>query len=72
MRNLLDVVVKKLESSVPKYSLIGDSIFFDLKHFPWAKKLEANWTLIGKSLIKYCNTQIHCQISKITPTAAHC
>jgi beta-hydroxylase len=55
MKDYVSVIVKspivqKLESLVPKYSLVGDSIFFDTEQFPWAKELEANWPVIRKEL----------------------
>lgn len=55
MKDYVSVIVKspivqKLESLVPKYSLVGDSIFFDTEQFPWAKELEANWQVIRKEL----------------------
>lgn len=43
-------VVQKLENLVPKYSLVGDSIFFGTEQFPWAKELEANWKIIRQEL----------------------
>ena len=50
MKKLLDAIVKKLESMVPEYSLVGDSIFFDTQQFPWAEELEANWKVIRQEL----------------------
>lgn len=55
MKDYVSVIVKspivqKLERLVPKYSLVGDSIFFDTEQFPWAKELEANWPVIRKEL----------------------
>ncbi|KAF3887661.1 MULTISPECIES: aspartyl/asparaginyl beta-hydroxylase domain-containing protein [Nostocales] len=43
-------IVKRLESLVSAYSLVGDSIFFDKEQFPWANKLETNWLVIRKEL----------------------
>lgn len=43
-------IVQKLENLVPKYSLVGDSIFFETEQFPWAKELEVNWQVIRKEL----------------------
>ncbi|MGC9502601.1 aspartyl/asparaginyl beta-hydroxylase domain-containing protein [Baaleninema sp.] len=42
--------VRQLENLVPKYSLVGDSVFFTTEQFPWSKKLEANWHLIREEL----------------------
>ncbi|MBW4652769.1 MAG: aspartyl/asparaginyl beta-hydroxylase domain-containing protein [Kaiparowitsia implicata GSE-PSE-MK54-09C] len=50
MNALLKSVTKKLEAMVPEYSLVGDSTFFTTDQFPWAKDLEANWTVIRKEL----------------------
>jgi ornithine lipid ester-linked acyl 2-hydroxylase len=50
MKGLLPAVIKKLESLVPEYSLVGDSTFFSIDQFPWAKELEANWQVIRKEL----------------------
>ena len=60
MKDLINVIVKKLEkwilkdssleSLVAKYSLVGDSIFFSTEQFPWAKELEANWMVIQQEL----------------------
>lgn len=43
-------IVKWLEDLVPKYSLVGDSVFFDKALFPWADELEANWSVIRQEL----------------------
>jgi ornithine lipid ester-linked acyl 2-hydroxylase len=42
--------VKKIEALVPKYSLVGDSVFFSKDYFPWAEELEANWQVIRQEL----------------------
>ena len=38
------------EKLIPKYSLIGDTAFFDSKQFDWTTEIEANWVLIRKEL----------------------
>lgn len=43
-------IIQKLESLVPAYSLVGDSIFFSTDQFPWAKQLEDNWRVIRQEL----------------------
>lgn len=43
-------LVKKLESLVPKYSRIGDSVFYDPQIFPWTALLESNWETIRREL----------------------
>lgn len=43
-------IVKTLEGLVPKYSLVGDSVFFDKAQFPWTEQLEANWQVIRQEL----------------------
>lgn len=50
VQNTLNSVVQFLENQVPKHSLVGDSVFFDHHHFPWAKQLEANWKVIRDEL----------------------
>ena len=60
MKNLIDIIVKNLEKAVlkdswledlvGKYSLVGDSAFFDPEQFPWTKELEANWMVIRQEL----------------------
>lgn len=50
MKGLLDKAAKKIESMVPEYSVIGESIFFDKSQFPWAEELEANWRVIRQEL----------------------
>jgi ornithine lipid ester-linked acyl 2-hydroxylase len=50
MNERLMQLIKKIESLVPEYSLIGESIFFDKSHFPWADMLEANWRVIRQEL----------------------
>ncbi|WP_088891087.1 aspartyl/asparaginyl beta-hydroxylase domain-containing protein [Leptolyngbya ohadii] len=47
--NNLDLV-KKIESLVPQYSLVGESVFFSKELFPWAEQLEANWQVIRQEL----------------------
>ena len=39
-----------LETLVAKNSKIGNSVFFDVEQFPWAKDLEANWMVIRQEL----------------------
>ncbi len=60
MANLLGILVKQLEKLlakdgwlerlIAKNSLVGNSVFFDVEEFPWAKDLEANWMTIRKEL----------------------
>ena len=62
MKGVLDITVKKLEklvtkdswleNLVSKHSLVGDSVFFDVEQFPWAKELEANSGVIRQELEK--------------------
>lgn len=42
--------VKNLEQSIPKYSKVGDSVFFSNDQFPWSRELEANWETIREEL----------------------
>jgi beta-hydroxylase len=50
MKDLISLTIKKLESLVPQYSKVGDSTFFTVEQFPWAKELEANWQVIRGEL----------------------
>ncbi|MCU0566873.1 MAG: aspartyl/asparaginyl beta-hydroxylase domain-containing protein [Oculatellaceae cyanobacterium Prado106] len=50
MKGLLEKTVKKLESMVPEYSRVGESVFFENSQFPWSEKLEANWKVIREEL----------------------
>ena len=73
MKDYVSVIVKspivqKLERLVPKYSLVGDSIFFDTEQFPWAKELEANWPVIRKELDRVLqNTNVLPNFQDIMP-----
>jgi beta-hydroxylase len=49
-QNFLTSIAKRLEGMVPRYSKVGESIFFDKQHFPWANDLEANWQVIRAEL----------------------
>ncbi len=46
----LGQVVQYLEGLVPKYSKVGDAVFFRNDQFPWSYDLEANWQVIRKEL----------------------
>ncbi|GAB4155578.1 MAG: aspartyl/asparaginyl beta-hydroxylase domain-containing protein [Cyanobacteria bacterium J069] len=50
MGNVLTEVVKTIESKVPEYSIVGESVFFSKEQFPWADRLEENWQVIRKEL----------------------
>lgn len=50
MHPVLKQTIQKIESVVPQYSLIGESIFFDKTYFSWADELEANWQAIRAEL----------------------
>ncbi|CCH64935.1 Aspartyl/asparaginyl beta-hydroxylase and related dioxygenases [Richelia intracellularis HM01] len=60
MKGLLNSIIKNiegyaiksswLEKLVSRYSLVGDSVFFENEQFPWAEDLEANWIVIRKEL----------------------
>lgn len=43
-------VVQYLEDLVPKYSKVGNSVFFRNDQFPWSYELEANWQVIRQEL----------------------
>lgn len=49
-KGTLGKVVQYLEELVPKYSLVGDSVFFSNEQFPWSYELEANWQVIRQEL----------------------
>lgn len=46
----LGKVVSYIEGLVPKYSKVGDSVFFSNEQFPWSYELEANWQTIRREL----------------------
>ncbi|NEO83976.1 MAG: aspartyl/asparaginyl beta-hydroxylase domain-containing protein [Spirulina sp. SIO3F2] len=46
----LEQAVPFIESLVPKYSQVGESVFFTPEQFPWSKTLEANWQVIRREL----------------------
>ncbi len=57
MKAIIDIIVKRLEKAVPyierlvpKYSLVGDSVFFTPDQFPWVYDFEANWQTIRQEL----------------------
>jgi len=43
-------VVRAIERAVPRYSKVGDRVFFEVEQFPWARDLEANWKVIRTEL----------------------
>ncbi|MBD1913130.1 aspartyl/asparaginyl beta-hydroxylase domain-containing protein [Leptolyngbya sp. FACHB-16] len=50
MKGWLASVAQKLESMVPAYSKVGDSVFFTNEQFPFSYELEANWKVIREEL----------------------
>jgi ornithine lipid ester-linked acyl 2-hydroxylase len=50
MNGVLSRVIQKIESLVPQYSKVGESIFFSKEQFPWVDLLEANWKVIREEL----------------------
>ena len=50
MNGVLSAVIQKIESLVPQYSKVGESIFFSKDQFPWVDLLEANWKVIREEL----------------------
>jgi beta-hydroxylase len=57
MKRLTGWIVKRLEQAVPwaekivpRYSKVGESVFFTKAQFPWAETLEANWPVIRREL----------------------
>ncbi len=50
MNGVLSRVIQKIESLVPQYSKVGESIFFSKEQFPWVDMLEANWKVIREEL----------------------
>lgn len=46
----LGQIVRYLESLVPKYSKVGDAVFFHNDQFPWSYELEAHWQVIRQEL----------------------
>ncbi len=45
-------IIQKYEQLIPKYSLIGDTPFFEAQDFPWVNELETNSHLIRQELDK--------------------
>ncbi len=45
-------LIQKYEQLIPKYSLIGDTPFFEAEDFPWVNELETNSHLIRQELDK--------------------
>ncbi|MEO0378045.1 MAG: aspartyl/asparaginyl beta-hydroxylase domain-containing protein [Cyanobacteria bacterium P01_A01_bin.17] len=43
-------IVKGIINAVPKYSKVGDSVFFTNDQFPWSYELEADWEVIRAEL----------------------
>jgi ornithine lipid ester-linked acyl 2-hydroxylase len=43
-------LIWQLEKLIPRYSLIGDTPFFEGKQFSWVPEIEANWKLIRQEL----------------------
>lgn len=55
LRNLIlygfgEKMIWQLEKLIPRYSLIGDSPFFERKQFSWVPEVETNWKLIRQEL----------------------
>ncbi|MCU0525284.1 MAG: aspartyl/asparaginyl beta-hydroxylase domain-containing protein [Elainella sp. Prado103] len=46
----LGQIVRYLESLVPKYSKVGDAVFFHNDQFPWSYELESHWSVIRQEL----------------------
>jgi beta-hydroxylase len=49
-QGILGRVVNYLEGLVPRYSKVGDAVFFSTDQFPWSHTLEANWQTIRREL----------------------
>jgi ornithine lipid ester-linked acyl 2-hydroxylase len=43
-------ILAPIERFIGKRSLVGDATFFPLERFPWAKHVEANWTVIREEV----------------------
>lgn len=50
VQSILKDLAAWITDLVPQYSKVGNSVFFSVEQFPWAKKLEANWTTIRQEL----------------------
>lgn len=51
-------LIWQLEKLIPRYSLIGDTPFFERQQFDWVPELESNWQAVRKELdeiLKYTN-----------------
>lgn len=50
--NLIRTLIRKLEALIVRFSLIGNTPFYDRDQFPWVKPLESNWKTIRQELEK--------------------
>lgn len=50
--NMTNKIRRLLEWPLGRFSLVGDSPFFDAIHFPWTRTLEANWQDIQQELLE--------------------
>ncbi|MGK7877857.1 MAG: aspartyl/asparaginyl beta-hydroxylase domain-containing protein [Xenococcaceae cyanobacterium] len=48
-------ILGQFEKLIPRYSLIGDTVFFDPQQFSWTAELEENWETIRKELEEILN-----------------
>lgn len=66
-------LIWQLEKLIPRYSLIGDTPFFERQQFDWVPELESNWQAVRKELdeiLKYTNKLPNFQ--DISPDQASC
>ena len=43
-------ILSQIEKLIPRYSLIGDTVFFEPQQFSWTAELEFNWKTIRQEL----------------------
>ncbi len=43
-------ILSQIEKLIPRYSLIGDTVFFEPQQFSWTAELEVNWKTIRQEL----------------------
>ena len=49
----------RLSTFLGRASLVGDTPFFDVAEFPWAKRIEKDWQLIGRELDQVLQDREH-------------
>jgi beta-hydroxylase len=65
-------LLKKIQTLMGRYSLVGDQQFFSAAQFPWSRELEGNWLTIRKELDEVLRHQQDLpNFQDISPDQAH-